>query len=306
MFKKAVKHESKLRLAIAGPSGSGKTYSALRIGTALGKTAVIDTESGSASKYADVFDFDVLEMEAPFSPQKYIAAIKAASDAGYDVVVVDSLTHAWNGTGGVLEIVDQAAKAMKNSNTYMAWKSGTPHQNALIEAIVTSKLHVIGTMRSKTEYALMTDNRGKVVPQKIGMAPIQRDGFEYEFDVMFDMDIENNGIVTKSRCPELTGQVIPTPGEDVAEILKRWLSGAPDDRLRYADGSLVDGAALEFFNQYQDAEGEAPESADSLREWYKAQKASKAKKKSPAEQILAEIDQKELVHYAEGGLPAYE
>jgi len=248
MFKKAVKHEAKLRLAIAGPSGSGKTYSALAIATALGKkVAVVDTESGSASKYADIFEFDVLELSAPFAPEKYVAAIKAAADAGYDVVVLDSLSHAWVGTGGVLDIVDNAAKASRSGNTYMAWKAGTPFQNALIEAIVTAKVHVIGTMRSKTEYVLVKNDRGKDEPRKMGMSPIQRDGFEYEFDVMFDMDYENNAVVSKSRCPELSGAVIHKPSSDVADVLRRWLSGeaapppapwytkAPDTKTGFRD-----------------------------------------------------------------------
>ena len=227
MFQKAVKHESKLRLAIAGPSGSGKTYTALAIGTALGKVALVDTESGSASKYADVFSFDVAEMHAPFHPRKYAEAITAATAAGYDVIILDSLSHAWFATGGVLGIVDEAAKRSRSGNTYMAWKEGTPAQNMLVEAIVTAQIHVIGTMRSKTEYALVTNDRGKQEPRKMGMAPIQRDGFEYEFDVMLDMDIENTAVVTKSRCSALAGKVIPKPGRDVAMVLRDWLSGAP-------------------------------------------------------------------------------
>lgn len=227
MFQRAVKHESKLRLAISGPSGSGKTYTALAIGTALGKVAVVDTESGSASKYADVFSFDVAEMSAPFHPSKYVKAIEQAAKAGYDVIILDSLSHAWFATGGVLDIVDEAAKRSKSGNTYMAWKEGTPVHNQLIEAIVTAKIHVIGTMRAKTEYALVVNDRGKQEPRKMGMAPIQRDGFEYEFDVMFDMDFENSAVVTKTRCSALANTVIPKPGKQVADVLREWLSGEP-------------------------------------------------------------------------------
>src|SRR5690606_37222046 len=131
-----VKQEAKLRLAIAGPSGSGKTYSALAVATALGnRVAVVDTEHGSASKYADIFDFDVVNFTAPFHPNRFIEAIHTAEDALYDVLIIDSASHAWNGAGGLLEIVDTAAKKYKG-NSYMAWSEGTPIQNRLIEAIV--------------------------------------------------------------------------------------------------------------------------------------------------------------------------
>jgi hypothetical protein len=227
-FQKAVKHEAKLRLAIAGPSGSGKTYTSLAIATALangGKIALVDTEHGSASKYADIFDFDVLEMQAPFHPKRFVEAITDAGAAGYSVVVLDSLTHAWSGPGGLLELVDGFAARMKSANTFAAWKDATPIQNALVEGIVAAPLHVIATMRSKQEYVLTQDDRGKQTPRKVGMAPQQRDGFEYEFDVFIDMDIDNTGIVQKTRCPELTGKVFKRPGADVAGILQAWLSG---------------------------------------------------------------------------------
>lgn len=228
LFKKAVKSESKLRLAIAGPSGSGKTYTSLAIATALadgGGVAVIDSENGSASKYADVFEFDVAEMHAPFSPDKYVSAIAEAANAGYKVIVIDSLTHAWSGTGGLLDIVDQVAKKSQSKNTYMAWKEGTPLQNKLVDAIIQSPVHVIATMRSKAEYVIEPNERGKSAPRKVGMAAIQRDGMEYEFDILFQMTLDNEAIVEKTRCSALTGRVIPQPGADVAEILKAWLSG---------------------------------------------------------------------------------
>lgn len=238
MFKKAVKTDAKLRMAIAGPSGSGKTYTALSIGTQLvpgGRVAVVDTEHGSASKYADLFDFDVAEMHAPFAPSKYVMAISMAADAGYDVVILDSTSHAWNGTGGVLEIVEQAGKRARG-NTYVGWAEGTPVQNSLIESITGAGIHVIATMRSKQDY-IMVEKNGKQVPQKVGMAPVQRDGFEYEFDVLIDMDIDNNGIVSKSRCPALNRKVFDKPGADVAEILADWLSAGP---VKADDPGLID------------------------------------------------------------------
>lgn len=229
MFQKAVKQEAKLRLAIAGPSGSGKTYTSLAIAQALGgAVAVVDTEHGSASKYADQFNFDVLEMAAPFHPDRFVSAIREATSAGYTTIVLDSLSHAWNGTGGLLELVEDAAKRMKVSNSFAAWRDVTPIQNRLIESIVAAPIHVIATMRSKQEYVQDRDERtGKPIIRKVGMAPVQRDGFEYEFDVVLDMDIENNAIVSKTRCSALAGRVFVRPGADVASILMDWLHGAP-------------------------------------------------------------------------------
>lgn len=230
MFQRAVKFEARLRLAIAGPSGSGKTFTSLAIATALGgRIALVDTEHGSASKYADLFDFDVLNLDAPFHPDRFVEAIRAAQAAGYQVLILDSLSHAWSGPGGVLEIKEQLAKR-REYNDYTAWGPAGELQNRLVQAILRSDLHVIATMRSKTSYAMdevIEDGRKRTKVVKQGMAPIQRDGFEYEFDVFIDMDIDNNAIVTKTRCPALTGKVFPRPGADVAEILATWLKGQP-------------------------------------------------------------------------------
>lgn len=229
MFKQAVKYAARLRLAIAGPSGGGKTYTALAIASHLGRRiALVDTEHGSASKYADMFTFDVLELRPPFHPDRFCEAIRAAAAAGYDVLILDSLTHAWNGEGGLLDLVDEIARRMKTSNTFAAWKDATPIQNRLIEAIVGAELHVIATMRSKQDYVLESVERnGRTVqqPKKVGMAPVQRDSMEYEFDVFLDMDVDNNAIVQKTRCPQLAGRVFAKPGADVAGILQDWLGG---------------------------------------------------------------------------------
>lgn len=233
-FTKAVKAKARLRMAISGPSGSGKTFTALAVGTALaenGRVAVVDTEHGSASKYADLFEFDVLELAAPFHPQRFVEAIQAASAAGYDVVILDSMSHAWNGPGGLLEIVDQIATRMKTSNTFAAWKDATPIQNALVEALLSAPVHVIATMRSKQEYVLEQverNGRTTTIPKKIGMAPVQRDAFEYEFDVFSEMDMENNLMVTKTRCSALSGAVIPKPGSELAGTLRAWLTDGAD------------------------------------------------------------------------------
>ena len=230
MFQKAVKYGAKLRMCIAGPSGSGKTYTALRVATALAngdKIALVDTEHGSASKYADIFDFDVLELKAPFHPHRFVKAIEAAEEAGYGVVILDSLSHAWRGPGGMLDIVDDIAKRMKTTNTFVAWKDATPIQNDLVEAILAADLHVFATMRSKQSYVMERNDKGYTTVRKVGMAPVQREGFEYEFDLFLDIDIDNNAIVSKTRCPALVGKVFNKPGEGLAATLSEWLAGEP-------------------------------------------------------------------------------
>jgi hypothetical protein len=226
-FKKATKAQAKLRMAITGPSGSGKTYTALSVASALGHIAVIDTERGSASKYADLFDFDVLEL-TEYHPRNYIDAIRSARDNGYDVLIIDSLSHAWTGQGGVLELVDRAAKRSQTQNSFAAWRDVTPLHNQLVDTILGTPIHIIATMRSKTEYVLEKDDRGRTSPRKVGLAPVQRDGMEYEFDVVAEMDMENNLLISKSRCIPLTNVVINRPDVRLGETLKEWLSdGAP-------------------------------------------------------------------------------
>lgn len=228
MFSRATKSQARLRLGIIGPSGSGKTFSALAIARALSeRIAVIDTEHGSASKYADIFEFDVLCLDY-FDPRDYIRAIQAAQEERYGVVIIDSLSHAWIGQGGELEMVDRAAKRSKSNNSYTAWRDVTPIHNQLIDAIIRSDCHVIATMRSKVDYVLQPDVNGKLVPRKVGMAPIQREGMDYEFDVVGDLDLEHNLVIGKTRCREIDGQVITKPGEAFGRTLARWLSdGVP-------------------------------------------------------------------------------
>jgi hypothetical protein len=228
-FTRATKTQSRLRLALIGPAGSGKTYSALVIGTALGeRVAVIDTERGSASKYADKFTFDVFEPEN-FAPELYIDAIQAAERAGYDVLIIDSLSHAWSGKGGILEFVDQETRRSNTHNAYTdGWRKATPKHNLLVDTMLQTHMHLIATMRSKTEYILEKDEKGRTIPRKIGMQPVQRDGLEYEFDVVGDMTLDHEYIISKSRCELLTGAIIVKPNASFAETLTAWLSdGVP-------------------------------------------------------------------------------
>ena len=218
-FTRAERKRAKARILIEGPSGSGKSYSALRLAKGLGgKIAAIDTEHGSLSMYSDVAEFDVMELSAPFSPDRYIAAIREAEQAGYDVLIIDSITHEWSGEGGCLDIKDK----LPGANDWAKWAKLTPMHQRFIETMLQSSLHIIATVRSKTEWTL-DENK----PKKIGTAPQQRDGMDFEFTMVFTVQAGNHvASVTKDRTAQFDGylQVIDeTTGKRIAD----WLgSGA--------------------------------------------------------------------------------
>lgn len=231
-FKKATKKQVKARIAIAGPSGSGKTYTGLVAATALaqgGQIAVIDTERGSASLYSDYFDFDVLELEPPFSPLVYKQAIKAAEDAGYGSILIDSLSHAWEGEGGALDLADAATARQRTPNSFTAWREVTPLHREMVDAILQSKAHIVATMRSKTEYAIERSTNGKTNIRKVGMAPIQRAGMEYEFTVVANMDADNRIVISKSRFAPLQSKVQLKPDVSFFKPFVDWLNSGDAD-----------------------------------------------------------------------------
>ena len=231
MFRKAEKRQAKLRLALCGPSGSGKTYSALLIAQGLapgGKIALIDTERGSGELYADLVAYDVAPLEPPYTPGRYIEIIRAAESAGYDVLVIDSLSHAWTGEGGILDMHDRATSASRSGNSFAAWREVTPKHNALVDAIIGAGLHVIVTMRTKTAYDLTDDGTGKKKPIKIGLSPVQRDGMEYEFTTVVDLSVDNHiATATKDRTRLFDGEHF-VPSVATGEALRDWLTTGKD------------------------------------------------------------------------------
>ena len=185
MFQKAIRSQSKLRLCVSGPSGSGKTYGSLTIAQSIkgdGRVAFIDTENGSASLYANEFDFDVLNLDPPFTPQRFVDAIKGAESSGYTVIVIDSATHEWEGSGGCLEMNEMTARNKFKGNTWSAWSDTNKEHQKFINSIVLSKSHIVCTARSKTE----TAQEGKRV-MRLGTKLVQRDNFEYEFTLALDL-----------------------------------------------------------------------------------------------------------------------
>jgi len=227
MFRKAERSKAKLRLGICGPSGSGKTYSALLIAMGLGgKIAIADTENKSADLYAHLCDYDVCEISHPYSIDKYMKAIDAAEEAGYDVLILDSISHAWAGEGGLLDQQGAIADSGRG-NSYTAWRKVTPLHNRFIERMLNCNLHLIATMRSKTEYILTEDAKGKQVPKKVGMAPIQRDGMDYEFTAVLDLDHSHHAQSSKDRTGLFDGKIF-IPSKKTGQELIVWLETGKD------------------------------------------------------------------------------
>lgn len=239
MFTKAHSSSKRLRMALEGPGGCGKTYTALVIARALGdRIALIDTERGGASYYADRFDFDTVELHS-FHPEKYIEALTAAAVEGYQVVIIDSLSHAWFGKDGALELVDRAAKKSEAKNSYFAWREVTPLHNRLVDALVQAPFHVIVTLRTKTDYIMELDNRGKQVPKKVGLAPIQREGLEYEFDVVGDISLDHTLTITKSRLFTLADLVVERPGPAFGQQVHEALTQSSAEQVDHLTGEIL-------------------------------------------------------------------
>jgi len=231
-FRKAEKRKAKLRLGITGAAGSGKTYGALLIAKGLGgKTVLLDTENGSGDLYATLFDYDVGAIGASYTIDKYIEGIKQAESLGYDIIIIDSLSHAWAGEGGLLEQVDNIAAGSRSGNSYTAWRQVTPQHNKLIETMLNSPCHIIATMRSKTEYVIVENDKGRKEPRKVGLAPVQREGMDYEFGVVFDLGQNHMAAVSKDRTSLFDGKTFQL-SEQIGETLKQWLESGVDLRQR--------------------------------------------------------------------------
>ena len=225
-IRKARRSATKLRLLLTGPSGSGKTWGALQIARGMGgRTVVIDTEEGSSDLYDHLHDFDVIDLRPPFSPERYIECIAAAEEAGYEVIVIDSVTHCWSGTGGCLDILEDVAKAQFRGNTWSAFSVITPRWRAFVDKILRSPSHVICCGRSKTETA-QVDDHGKKKVAKLGMKLEARDGLEFEFTVVLDLIHDGHyATVSKDRTGLFAGDPKPITPE-TGRALSEWLGGA--------------------------------------------------------------------------------
>jgi hypothetical protein len=222
-FTRAEKKKSKLRLAIYGPSGAGKTLSSLLIAKGIGGSiALIDTEHGRAAIYADRAEYDTLELQDK-TISGYITAINAAAQAGYQILVIDSLSHAWK---ELIEEMDRITDKKFKGNSFRAWSEGTPQQNRMIDAILKYPGHIIATMRSKTEYVVEQVN-GKSAPRKIGLAPEQGKGLEYEFNLLLAINQNHFATIEKDNTGgDFQDVEIDKPGVEFGKQLVALLDGS--------------------------------------------------------------------------------
>lgn len=229
MLRQASRKKAKIRLGLSAISGGGKTYSALLIAKGLAhgdftKVAVIDTENGSADLYSHLGAYNVFTLKAPFTPEKYREAISICENAKMEVIIIDSITHEWDGEGGILDISNSMT-----GNSYTNWAKITPRHNAFIQSILQSDCHVITTVRRKQDYEMTTNSSGKLVPQKVGLKEVTREGFEYELTVNLEMDTKHNAGCSKDRTGLFVGKPEFVPTEETGKALLEWCESGVDE-----------------------------------------------------------------------------
>jgi hypothetical protein len=226
-LRKAERRKAKMKMAIHGPSGSGKTYSALLMAFGLSgnwkKVAVIDTENNSADLYAHLGDFQVIELNKPFSPQRYEEAIGACEKAGMEVVIIDSLSHEWEAEGGILE-----THSKMSGNSFTNWAKITPAHNSLMRKMLGINAHVIGTYRTKQDY-ILADKGGKMVPEKVGLKAVAREGTDFEYTLVFDLDISHQAKVSKDRTGMFSNQLPFALSENTGKRIQKWCEVIPNE-----------------------------------------------------------------------------
>ena len=230
-LRKAERKQAKIKLALQGSSGSGKTYSALLIAYGLvgdwNKICVIDTENNSADLYSDLGDYNVLPLTEPFTPEEYVKAIDICINAGMQVVIIDSTSHEWDGKGGILE-----AHSAMSGNSFANWAKITPRHNAFVQKMLQSPVHIIATIRTKQDYVLMEKN-GRQIPEKVGLKGITREGLDYEFTLVFDIDIKHQASASKDRTRLFVDRPQFMISEETGQQIKKWCeSGITIDKVR--------------------------------------------------------------------------
>jgi len=257
-LRKATRKKAKIRLGLSAVSGGGKTYSAILIAKGLcgdlSKVCIIDTENGSADLYAHLGDYNVLPLTPPFTPERYIEAIKAAEKAGMEVIIVDSISHEWEGKGGCLEIVESLG------GKYQDWAKVTPRHTAFIQAMLHSPAHIITTVRRKQDYEMTKDGSGKLKVEKAGLKEVTRDGWEYEVTTNLNLDSRHNATASKDRTGLFMDKPEFVPSEETGKMIAKWC----DEGIE----TVVNNNAGEWF-----AKVEACTSQKDLVELYQKNKA---------------------------------
>ena len=248
-IRKAERRQAKARVAFIGTSGTGKTYSSILFARGLagpeGRILMVDTEHHSGELYSNLTDYDYAEIEPPYETEKYIEAIQVAEENGYDVLILDSISHAWAGQGGILEQQDTIAG--RGGNRFAAWGEVTPKQLRFIDAMINADIHIVVTMRAKTAYALIPDASGKTKPEKLGLAPVQREGIDYEFTLVLDIDRSHTAQASKDRTGLFDTRIF-CPTEAEGAELREWLNSgtaapAPAPQTRHITSAPVKPAA---------------------------------------------------------------
>lgn len=210
-------------MALQGPSGSGKTYSSLLLAYGLvgnwNQIAVVDTENNSSHLYAHLGSFNVLSLPEPFSPEHYIESIDVCEKAGMRSIIIDSISQEWEGNGGIIESHGNMA-----GNSFTNWNRVTPRHNAFVQKMLQSQAHIIATIRSKQDYVL-TDKNGKMVPEKVGLKGVTRDGMDYEFTVVLDLDIKHQATASKDRTGLFSNPLPFLISEATGNKIKVWCLG---------------------------------------------------------------------------------
>jgi len=246
LLRKATRQKAKIRLGFSAVSGGGKTYSALLTAKGLSggdmtKVALIDTENGSGDLYASLGDYNVLPLESPYSPERYISAIKECEAAGMEVIIIDSITHEWDGKGGCLEI-----HSKMDGNSYTNWSKVTPRHQAFIDAILQSPCHVITTVRRKQDYEMTKDQNGRTSVTKLGLKEVTREGFEYELTANLELDTRHNATASKDRTGLFKDQPEFVPSEETGKLLKEWCeSGIEPPKPKTSEEKLNESKTLE-------------------------------------------------------------
>lgn len=270
-FKKAEKRKVWLKVALVGPSGSGKTYSSLLMASGIGgKIALIDTENNSAALYSDLFNFDTLSITPPYTVPKYLEAMDVAINDGYDILIVDSLSHAWAGEGGLLS--KKEAMDARGGNSFANWAKITPEQEKLVSKILNVSIHLISTIRAKQAYVIEENEKGKSAPKKVGLAPVQREGVEYEFSTVLDLDIQHNAKASKDRTGLFRTDEIFQITKETGKKLVEWLSAAKpslEELQKMYDLAAIKGLKNDEVKAYIGAMFNKPSSKDLTQDEFK-------------------------------------